>query len=550
MKKTVYTLVILLLLVTAIATACSTSPTSTTTKAPATSAPATTAATSTPPKTTAVTTTTSPTTTTPAQPQPVSGGILKFNHNQGVNNVSAPADGRSFTPGRIWQCVFETLITCDAQENLKPLLAESWTISPDGRAITFNLRKGIKFTDGTDFNAEAVKFNLELHKKNNTTSSSYLSNVTGYAITDPYTFTILLKNFDAILVQALATTPLGAMASPTAVQKPATPDNIVQLHMVGTGPFKFVSWQRDNFIKFEKNPNYWQPGKPYLDGVEIRNVADVTVSLISLKAKETNGVITVDPLDCLNLQKAGYEVMLGQGYYLHHLCPDSNNPDSPFANKKVREALEYAIDRVGLSEGIGYGFFSPAYQFAAPEVAFYDPNLTPRKYDLKKAKQLLAEAGYPNGLKTTLVTDVRARVDTLTAVQTYLKEAGFDCTIDKADTTRFTEMTINGWKGILMPGAPTSLTLTSMVTRFNTNYPSMYRPAGWADKWNAVIAQPDYNKRVAQLKELVKIMYDEMIVIPYHSDRSRMVLDGKVKGFAFQATGADGWDCVNTWLSK
>jgi ABC-type transport system substrate-binding protein len=95
-----------------------------------------------------------------------------------------------------------------------------------------------------------------MHKKNNTTVSSYLSNVTGYAVTDAYTITILLKNFDAVLVLALAQTSLGAMASPTAVQKPATPDNIVQLHMVGTGPFKFVSWQRDNFIKFEKNPNY------------------------------------------------------------------------------------------------------------------------------------------------------------------------------------------------------------------------------------------------------------------------------------------------------
>jgi peptide/nickel transport system substrate-binding protein len=550
MKKTIYVLVILLLLVTAIATACSTSPTSTTTKAPATSAPATTAATSTPPKTTAVSTTTSPTTTTPAQPKPVSGGILKINHNGGINNVSAPADARSFTLGRIWMCVFETLLTSDAQGNLKPLLAESWTISPDGRAITFNLRKGIKFTDGTDFNAEAVKFNLELHKKNNTTLSSYLNNVTGYAITDPYTFTILLKNFDAILVQALATTSLGAMASPTAVQKPTTPDNIVQLHMVGTGPFKFVSWQRDNFIKFEKNPNYWQPGKPYLDGVEIRNVVDVTVSLISLKAKETNMVITVDPLDCVNLQKAGFEVILGKANFIHYLCADGANPASPFANKKVREAVEYAIDRQSLSDGIGYGYFGPAYQFASPVVPFYDPSLTPRKYDPKKAKQLLAEAGYPNGLKITMPTDVRVRGDTLVAIQTYLKEAGFDVTMDKADVTRFTEMTLNGWNGLLMSGFPTATSLPGMVTRFNSNFPSMVRPAGWADKWNAVIAQPDDQKRTAQLKEIIDIMYNDIIITPYHSDTSRAVSDGKVKDFNWQGIGGEYWDTVNTWLAK
>ena len=482
-------------------------------------------------------------------PKPVYGGILKINHNQGINNVSAPADGRAFTQGRIWMCVFETLITSDAKENLKPLLADSWTVSPDGKTITFNLHKGIKFHDGTDFNAEAVKFNLEMHKKNNTIFSTYLKNVAGYSIPNPYTFIINLSNFDATLILALAQTALGAMASPTAVQKPATPDNIVQLHMVGTGPFKFVSWQRDNNIRFEKNPNYWQAGKPYLDGVEIRTVADIPVSLMSLRAKETNGVITVDPVDCLNLQKEGFEIMLG-AYFIHSLCPDGANPNSPFANKKVREALEYAIDRETLSEGIGSGFFSPAYQFATPKMPCFDPSLPPRKYDPKKAKQLLLEAGYPNGIKTTLVTDIRVRADTLVAVQTYLKDAGFDCTMDKADVTRFTDMTINGWKGILMPGAPTALSLIGLVSRLNNIYPSMYRPAGWADKWNALIAQPDEKKRAAQLKEIVKIMYDEVIVTPYHSDCSRMMLDGKVKNLNFQGINADSWDTVNTWLSK
>jgi peptide/nickel transport system substrate-binding protein len=107
---------------------------------------------------------------------------------------------------------------------------------------------------------------------------------------------------------------------------------------------------------------------------------------MSLKAKETNAVITVDPGDCLNLQKQGFEVILGKANFIHFLCADGNTATSPFANKKVREAVEYAIDRAGLSDGIGYGFFAPAYQFATPALPYYDASLTPRKYDESKQR--------------------------------------------------------------------------------------------------------------------------------------------------------------------
>jgi peptide/nickel transport system substrate-binding protein len=212
------------------------------------------------------------------------------------------------------------------------------------------------------------------------------------------------------------------------------------------------------------------------------------------------------------------------------------------------------MDKKGMAEGIGMGYFEPVTQFAAKSDGWCDPNIPAREYNVQKAKQLLAEAGYPNGVKTKLVSDVRVRQDTLVAVQTYLKEAGFDCTLDKTDMARSMELTVKGWEGILMPGFPTVVNTASLTARFYTpTYPSMYRPAGWNQKWEAMLSQVDDKERIKQLKELVRIMFDEAMIIPYQSDSSRAVLDGTVVGFAetYQINNmADYWEPGIVYLTK
>jgi ABC-type transport system substrate-binding protein len=181
----------------------STSTSVTKTAPPATSSTTTSAVTTTSLQTFTTTTTTAATTTTTTAstsadyPIPLvanvqRGGTMIFNHNASISFISAPADGSAITQ-RIARFVFEPLLICDVNENLQPWLATSWSTSPDGKAVTLKLRKGVKFSDGTDFNAEAVKFNLDLDLKNNINGSAVLKSVVSYDIPDPYTITLHLR---------------------------------------------------------------------------------------------------------------------------------------------------------------------------------------------------------------------------------------------------------------------------------------------------------------------------------------------------------------------
>ena len=265
--------------------------------------------------------------------QPRYGGSFTWNHNGPIPQIGAPADNLGVVANRNTFPALETLLKTDENENLHPWLAESWKIAPDGKAITLQLRKGVKFHDGTNFNAEAVKYNLEAVYKANIPNSAVLGKVSSYDVVDEYTLRMNLKEYDATLLLLLAQQAIGQMASPTAMKKEATPETTAKLHCVGTGPFVFDSWKRDSFVKYKKWDGYWQKGKPYLDEVKIQSIADLTVSLMSLKSGEAQAMENVDPVDAKQLEKEGFEIYQPNLYFLHSILPDGNNPNSPFAKR-------------------------------------------------------------------------------------------------------------------------------------------------------------------------------------------------------------------------
>ena len=541
MKKLFFVLLACLTLVPLILAGCSSDNTTTTTTTTTTTKTTTTTASSTTTSTTSVTTTTTSSMDypIPLNPDAEKGGTMIINHNATISFISAPADGPQLY-GRTARPVFEPLFLLDTNQKVQPWLATSYTIATDGKAITMTLREGIEFTDGTPFDAEAVKFNFELDLEKNIVGAAVLNNVVSYDIPDAHTITLNLAKPDATLMFAITQTAIGLMASPTAQKAPVTPDTITEVHMVGTGPFMYDSWQRDNYIQFKANPNYWQEGKPYLAGLRFNFVPDLTASLLAFRSGQADLVWTIDPVDADKLKSEGYFVDSPPYLrYFHYLMPDGANPDSPFAKLEVREALEYALHKSELA-AVGNGYFDVATQFAIPLDPYYDSTITPRDFNIAKCKELLTEAGYPDGVDVIIVTNQAIRVDTENLILAQLEAGGFHVTkVDTQQSAAFFVTQQKGWKSttpgvgaILMPGFPAGDSLIGLVAFFTAGlYPDLYQPAGWLDGWNAVTTQVDDAQRNATLKSLVRMAYDHALIIPYQTDGTRYVASSKVQGW-------------------
>ena len=455
----------------------------------------------------------------------------------------------------LWCAVTETLFIVDAQDRIVPVLAESVDVAADGMSVTFNLRKGVKFHDGTDFNAEAVKYNLEVVKAAGVGGSAVLDNVESYDIIDDHTIKANLKAFDATFLMSLAQSGIGVMISPTALAKPTTPENAGKDHLVGTGPFLFDSWSLDQNIIMKRNPNYWQPGKPYLDEIEIRNIPDYTISVMAFKAGEVDMVESIDPAQYNELKQQGYTVGIPEGLaFVFSFRTANADPNSPFSKKEVREALWYSVDRESLVYGLGKGTYNIADQLAAPQQGWYIQGYPSRQYDPVKAKALLAQAGYPNGFKTVLHGDVRGRQDDLIALQNYFGAIGIECTLDVADVARASTFGTEGFDGIFQSGFPNWSSFSSWMNVWLSpvaTYPTMEFPDNWTSSWQDVRSETDYDTRMAKMKALLKVVYDEALVIPWMWDSPRYVINSKVHDLKWDAVDINGYyDPVNAWKEK
>ncbi len=549
MKKWFGLVILIILVLAMLVPACST----TSSPTPSTTAP--TATTSQPPTSTAATTKpASPTSTAAGQPQ--YGGIFKMDRNTGITAVGAPTDIPTQTSTYpLTAPITETLIILDAKDNIVPVLATSVDTSADGKTVTFHLRHGVKFTDGTDFNAQAVKYNLEAVHNAKVSGSAVLDNVSSYNVIDDYTLQANLQTYDASFLISLAQSGIGVMISPTALAKPTTPENAGKDHLVGTGPFMFASWSPNQYIKMVKNPNYWQTGKPYLDEIDIYNITDYTTALMSFKAGEVNMVESIDPSQYNDLKSQGYTVAIPTGLaFVFSMRTDNANANSPFANQKVRQAVSYAIDRVGMAQGLGKGTQNPAYQLSAPFQGWYIPDYPNTPYDPAQAKQLLAQAGYSNGFKTTLHGDIRGRQDDLVALQGYLSAIGIQTTLDVADVARSTTFATTGFDGLLQPGFPNWSSFSSWMNVWlnpTLTYPTVAFPANWTDDWKKVKAEPDYNKRMTMMQNLLKKLYDQYIVIPTYWDSPRYAIDPKVVDMQWDAVDINGYfNAAGMWMKK
>ncbi len=402
----------------------------TTTTAPPTSAatsPAATTATTTNAPATATTTTTKPAQTTTQAPAsttsgPKTGGTLRIIIIAGPQNAGG-LPWEVFGPDATsYQFVMESFLRSDSKGNVSPWLAESYKVADDLKSITFNLRKGVKFHDGTDFDAAAAKWNLDQQIAAKT--QPFWASVD---VIDNYTVRVNFVKWSNTNLNTFADGNASWMISPTAFKAKGV--DWARNNPVGTGPFKFASFDKDVSYKVVKNPDYWQKGKPYLDGITLLYVADPMTQKATMLSGGAD-MLEIEPGQAsADLTTQGFSYVGGL-ITCYAPLPDSGHADSPFAKQKVREAVEYAINREAIAKAFAYGFWTAAYQIPAAANGAYNPNFTlGRKFDPVGAKDLLAAAGYPAGFKTTILANPAVPRNIVVAVQSYLASVNIQAEI-------------------------------------------------------------------------------------------------------------------------
>jgi peptide/nickel transport system substrate-binding protein len=371
--------------------------------------------------------TTTPTATTPATTTPATtpaatsdqkeGGILiSISNESPVVTLGSPSKYKGIASGMV-RPIMETLLWSDPQGNWHPLLATGHEWSEDHKSVTFTLRQDVKFHDGTDFDAEAVKWNLEDRMEN----SREMGMIESVEVIDDYTVRVNLFEYDMMfLLRMEKGMGIGYIISPTAFEEKG--EDYINWHPVGTGPFKFKEFQADEYLEFERNDDYWGE-RPYLDGIKNVFIADPISAQLAFEAGDGHrfSVVARSNEVAAELEPKGYEFFWGRGGLIHVLAFDSVHPDSPFANLKVREAVEYAVNKKEIVDTVSYGYWELNYQMGvlAPLGEGYQ-----REYNPDKARQLLEEAGYPNGFDTTFYCGTNFEAEYIPVLVEKLNDVG------------------------------------------------------------------------------------------------------------------------------
>jgi len=386
--------------------------------------------------------------TAAAKPAASASKPLVFVESNEPSSLYPPVGTGPF--GTAEYALYDTLVNHNDKMEPIPGLAESWQVADDKVTWTFKLRKGVKFHDGTDFDATAVKTTIEaiLDPKNNAGRRSVYTVIKSVDVVDPLTVKMTtdgpFPDLAFLLIDRSA-----MIISPTAFKKQGPAD--FGLHPVGSGPFKFVEWVPNDHITLEANPDYWQ-GKPNVSKITYRVVPEASARTAMLRSGEADIAKDISPNDLDTLRK-DTNLTVVQKDSLSQVTSEMRQTKPPFSDKRVRQAMNYALDRKVIVNDIMKGAGRVADSPGPPGV-WGSVGLPPYDYNPDKAKQLLTEAGYPNGLDGNLfyVSGRWGGDDQVTqAMQAYWAAVGIRIKLQKVDNAGLDEMlsrdpdTMAGW---------------------------------------------------------------------------------------------------------
>lgn len=442
------------------------------------------------------------------------GGRLHLVGSMNIANIGDPNQISNPTDAAYTMVACESLLRYDSSGILSPWLARKYEIAPDGSSITFYLREGIKFQDDTPFDADAVKYNIDIQLT--TPAWSDMKPVESCEVIDKYTVKLSFKdgklNWPA--VKSLAGSFSCLMFSPTYLA-----DNTPEYkctHVVGTGPFKLVDFKRDEYVKFDRFDDYWR-GRPYLEGIDYKIIPDANTQLMAFRSGEID-TLAVNPKDRESLEADGFEVIEMPEIFVNPLCliPSSNDPDSPLADIRVRQACEHAIDKQGLLDTLGYGLGKTCNQIFPENDPCYNPDTVGYPYNPEEARRLLKEAGYEKGFKTKLIQVDFLPMDFPLAIQDMWGEVGIETEIIRVSILQINDMVAgHGWEGWFYgyassgPGIDPANALLYGPINYNTTWISNWEPPELIELARVGASELNVQNRIKIYQEIAKKMVDD-----------------------------------------
>jgi len=482
--------------------------------------------------------TTQPTSTTPAptdarlpnlgtlaKPEGgVEGGRLQLSTNANIANIGDPSQTAGPGDVAISFLAVEPLLLVDRNGALQPWLAEDYKIADDGSSITLYLRQGVTYTDGTPFNADVAKFNVDAG-----INSLQWPNMKKYSqcvIIDDYTVRLEFVGgkWDWVAAKSLGTFWSAMMWNPVSLA--ANTPEWKMVNVVGTGPFIMTGYEPNLKVTFDRNPNYWR-GKPYLEGVDISVITDSNVNLMAFKSGQLD-MAGIQTQDAQGVIDDGFTILTTTDMVFNMcLLPSSGNPESILKDINLRRAIESAIDKQQIVDAFTYGYGVATNQGFCLE-PYRDPTTVGYPFDLDAARNYLELGGYPQGFKTALFMVEGGPDDVPMAIKGMLTAINVELEVTKIGYLQLVEMIGGGgtgWDGYIwmfgFPGDTVDPASTLINGPLNAIHPAD-NPTGWQVTTWISCEQPD---ELCNLAERGSQESDALKRIPIYQELSRLTTD-------------------------
>jgi len=438
-------------------------------------------------------------------------------------DVLDPSLSRTYVGRIVFSAVCDKLFDIDEKLNIVPQLALSHETSADRKAMTIKLRPGVKFQDGEALDAEAAKFSIERHMTfPGSFRKSELANVDHVEVVDPLTIKLVLKTPYAPLIAQL-TDRAGMMVSPKAAKEEG---DKFGLHPVCAGPYKFVERVQQDRMVFEKFNDYWNKDNVFVDKIVYLPIVDATVRLANLKSGGLDLIERVLATDMKDV-RSDPNLVLSTAPELGYLgltinIKNDKNKGALSQSEKVRQALDFSIDREALNQVVFNGEFTPGNQWISPQHPYYQTAFPVRPRDIEKAKALLREAGVTPPVTVDMMVPKGSENEAVAQViQSMAAEAGFDLKIRVIEfATSFKDATAGNfqvfqinWSGRIDPDGNSYVFLHSGAPQNDGGYSNPE-----ADKLMEgarLIADPAERKAIYE-KLTGIVLNDEPIIYLYH----------------------------------